>query len=251
MTHDVLAHDDGIVDQQADGQRKREQRHRVDREVQRPHGKERRDDRHRQRQAGDDGRPPRIQEQVDDRDREDGAQHDGELHVVQRLADAARVVAREPKAHVLRQRPFDFGDDRLDAVCDRDRIGAGDLENLDGERRHVAEQRRRPTFGDGVDHATHVANTDRGTVAHRNDDLAESARVGDAPGHADAAFAVALADASGGDFLILAGKRGRDDIWRQPEAAQRHGDPVPRDSRLAAPLSVTPPTPSTARSADG
>ena len=47
-----------------------------------------RDDRDRQREPGDDRRSPRVQEQVDDRDREDGAEHEGQLHVGERLANA-------------------------------------------------------------------------------------------------------------------------------------------------------------------
>ena len=52
-----------------------------------------RDDRDRQREPGDDRRAPRVQEQVDDHDREQRAEHDGDLHVGERLADAPRVVA--------------------------------------------------------------------------------------------------------------------------------------------------------------
>ena len=44
VAHDVLAHHDGVVDQQADRERQRQQRHGVHREVEHPHDEERRDD---------------------------------------------------------------------------------------------------------------------------------------------------------------------------------------------------------------
>ena len=49
VAHDVLAHDDRVVDQQADAQRQRHHRHEVQREAERVDGDERRD--HRDRQA--------------------------------------------------------------------------------------------------------------------------------------------------------------------------------------------------------
>jgi hypothetical protein len=45
VAHDVLAHDDGVVDQHADGQRQAQQAHEVEREAAQPHGDERRDHR--------------------------------------------------------------------------------------------------------------------------------------------------------------------------------------------------------------
>ena len=51
VAHDVLAHDDRVVDQQADAQRQRHQRQEVEREAERVQRDERRDDRDRQREA--------------------------------------------------------------------------------------------------------------------------------------------------------------------------------------------------------
>ena len=51
VAHDVLAHDDRVVDQQADAQRQRHQRHEVEREAERVERDERRDHGDRQRQA--------------------------------------------------------------------------------------------------------------------------------------------------------------------------------------------------------
>jgi hypothetical protein len=58
MAHDVLAHHDGVVDQQADAQAQRHHGHEVQREAEGIHGDEAADHRDRQRQPGDDGAAP-------------------------------------------------------------------------------------------------------------------------------------------------------------------------------------------------
>jgi hypothetical protein len=55
VAHDVLAHHDRVVDQQAHAQAQRHQRDGVDREAEHVHEQEGADQRDRQRQAGDDG----------------------------------------------------------------------------------------------------------------------------------------------------------------------------------------------------
>jgi hypothetical protein len=63
VADDVLAHHDGVVDQQADAQAERHHRHEVDREAEQVDCDERRNDRDRQRQAGDDRAAPAVQEE--------------------------------------------------------------------------------------------------------------------------------------------------------------------------------------------
>ena len=89
---DVLAHDDGVVDQDADRERQAEQRHRVQREAERQHGDERREHRDRQRQTGDDRRAPRVEEQ----------EHDE--HGEQRALDAAPPRRCRPSSRRARRR---------------------------------------------------------------------------------------------------------------------------------------------------
>jgi hypothetical protein len=55
VAHDVLAHHDGVVDQQAHAQAQRHQRDHVDGEAEQVHEQEGADERDRQRQPGDDG----------------------------------------------------------------------------------------------------------------------------------------------------------------------------------------------------
>ena len=63
VADDVLDHHDGVVDDEAGADRQRHQRQVVEREAAEPHHAEGRDQRQRQRHAGDDGGADRAQEQ--------------------------------------------------------------------------------------------------------------------------------------------------------------------------------------------
>ena len=71
VADDVFEHDDGVVDHEADRERQRHQRKIVDAVVEQIHHRERADDRHRHRHAGDDRRRQLPQEQEDHQDRPD------------------------------------------------------------------------------------------------------------------------------------------------------------------------------------
>ena len=103
VAHDVLAHHDGVVDQQADGQRQPHQREDVQREAQGAHDDERADDGDRQRQPRDHRAAPAIQEQEDDEDGEEAAEHQRDLHVVHRVADEGGAVHHRAQADVRGQ----------------------------------------------------------------------------------------------------------------------------------------------------
>ena len=62
VAHDVLDHDDGVVDHEAGADGQRHQRQVVEREAAEPHHAEGRDQRQRQRHAGDDGGADGAQE---------------------------------------------------------------------------------------------------------------------------------------------------------------------------------------------
>ena len=64
--HDVLEHDDGVVDDEAGGEHQREQGQDVDREADQVDRGERADQRHRDGQRRDQRRAPVAQEEVDD-----------------------------------------------------------------------------------------------------------------------------------------------------------------------------------------
>ena len=100
---DVLAHHDRVVDQQADRQRQRHQGHGVERHAREVHDDERGDDRDGQREAGDHGRAPRVQEAEHDQDGQQRADHQGLLDVAHRLADRDRSVPDDLDAGALGQ----------------------------------------------------------------------------------------------------------------------------------------------------
>ena len=208
MAHDVFAHDDGVVDQQPDRERQRQQRHGVDGEAERPHGKERRDDRDREREPSDYGRAPGVQKQIDDHYREDRADTNGDLHVLERCANAARVVAGGTQHDVAGQLPLDVGEHGLHVVGDLHGVRSGNLQDVDGERHRVFVERGTAPFGDRVEHAAHVAHADRRAVAHGDDEIAKRHGIRHAAGDAHSAFGVALLDAACGYFAVLAVERG-------------------------------------------
>ena len=85
VADDVLPDDDGVVDQQADGQGQGHQGHHVERHAQEVHDDEGGDDRDRQGQAGDDRGAPGVEEAEDDEDRQDPAEDQGLLDVLARI----------------------------------------------------------------------------------------------------------------------------------------------------------------------
>ena len=89
---DVLQHDDGVVDDEADAERQRHERQVVEAVVEEVHHGERADDRRRQREARDDRRRNVPQEDEDDQDDEADRQDERELDVVNRVADGHRSI---------------------------------------------------------------------------------------------------------------------------------------------------------------
>ena len=84
---DVLQHDDGIVDHQAYRQGQAEQRDIVDAEIEQIHRPERGDQRDRNRKSWNDGGGDPPQEQEDHHDDERDRQQQGELHIVDGIAN--------------------------------------------------------------------------------------------------------------------------------------------------------------------
>jgi hypothetical protein len=95
VAHDVFAHHDRVVDQQADAQRQRHQGQEIEREAEELHRDEAGHHRDRQRQAGDDGAAPRVQEQEHDQHGQQRAFDDGALDVVELALHARRLVFQD------------------------------------------------------------------------------------------------------------------------------------------------------------
>ena len=82
VLEDVFAHDDRVVDEEADGQRQAEQRHHVQRVAEHVHDEERGDDAGRQRDGADERRAQIEHEDQDDEDGHGAAEDDVELDLV-------------------------------------------------------------------------------------------------------------------------------------------------------------------------
>jgi hypothetical protein len=87
MAHNVLAHHDGVVNQQAHAQAQRHQRDHIDGKAKRMHEGESANDGNGQRQPRDDGGAPGVQEQKHNQHRENGSLYERSAHVVHGHAD--------------------------------------------------------------------------------------------------------------------------------------------------------------------
>ena len=84
VAHDVLEHHDGVVHHEADRERERHQRQVVEAVAEQVHHREGADERHRQREARDDGGREVPQEEEDHQHDEHEREQQRELHVVHR-----------------------------------------------------------------------------------------------------------------------------------------------------------------------
>ena len=159
VAHDVLDLDDGVVDENAGGQRDGEEADEVERESQNVHRPERREDRQRQRDRGDDGGPDVAQEQQHDDDGENGAFEQGR--------DRRLVIALGEFHRGVDQLEVDVGMgdlQRVDALLHGggDHHVAGALRALDAERHHrlAVEAGEGAAVGDGVGDGAEIVEAD-------------------------------------------------------------------------------------------
>ena len=177
VAHDVLEHDDGVIDDEADAERNRHQREIVERVVEHPHDGEGADDRHGQREARDDRRGEVAQEQENHQhDQEDGEQQ-RELHVVDRGANRFGIVAE--RADVQRGRHFrlERGNQAHHVVDDLHGVGPG----LTLDREHDRWLAVGPSGGlvvlHAVEHPTNVVEAHRRAVLIRDDQRSVGGRI--------------------------------------------------------------------------
>ena len=144
---DVLDHDDGVVDDDADREHQAEQAERVDGEAEQVHHREGADDRHRHGEQRNDRGAPGLQEQ-------DHHQHHQRDRLQQRVDDGLDRGAHELGrvvddlvGHALRHVLLDLGHGGADVVGNLQRVGAGRLEDRDRHRLLVVEQRAQAVFG--------------------------------------------------------------------------------------------------------
>ncbi len=139
MAVDVLQHDDGVVDDEPDGEHERQQGQRVDGEAEDVHQRERADQRDRDGDERDQRGAERAQEQEDDEDDEDDGLADRLVNILDRLGDEHRLVVGDPHLHAVGQRGGDARQHLLDFLRHVERIGGGLLDHAKRDGRLAVE----------------------------------------------------------------------------------------------------------------
>ncbi len=208
---DVLDHDDGVVDQNADGEDEREHRHAVDGELQDIGDRQRHQQHGRNGDQHDDRRPRAHGDEGEHRHQ---GRHDEQLEDQPRhlLVGGGTVVARDGDGdvgrneHTLHRRQF--GIERLGDV---DAVGAPLLGDGDGDRRQGDEGAvglAQRGVDDGLDLALaltddgDVAQEDRLVLHHRHDEVADVAGMGQEVAGEDVEPTTAFDDVTGGHALV-------------------------------------------------
>ena len=132
---DVLHHDDGVVDDEADRDGQRHQRKIVEAESEQVHGRGGAEQRERHDDARDQRHAQIAQEQQDHQHHEDDRQPERELDVVDRSADGLGAVGQDVDGHVRRDHRLKPRQRLLDAVDGLDDVGAGLLGDDQQDRR--------------------------------------------------------------------------------------------------------------------
>src|SRR6266498_3208863 len=97
VAHDVLQHDDGIVDDEADGESQRHKRQVVEAIIEQVHDGKGADDGHGQRQARNDSRRHIAQEKKDDEDNQPDRANESELDVMHRFTNRLSAVEKHSR----------------------------------------------------------------------------------------------------------------------------------------------------------
>jgi hypothetical protein len=161
---DVLDHDDGVVHDEPGRDRQRHQREVVEAVAQHQHHAERRDQRQRHRDAGDDRRPQRAQEQVDDRHHQAHRQEQGELDVAHRRAHSLRAVRQDRHLDPLGQRSLQAGQQVFDPLGDLDQVRPRLALHVQDDRRVLVGPARQLGVFNPVQHLGDVGEPHRGAV---------------------------------------------------------------------------------------
>ena len=134
MPVDVLHHDDGIVDHQADGQHQRQQRQQIDRIAERQQHEHHADQRQRNGDDGNDGRAQVAQKQKDHHDHDQPGLDQRGLHLLDGRFDELGRVIGDRRLHARRQLALDIGERIAHLGDDGQRVGRRRGEHADEHR---------------------------------------------------------------------------------------------------------------------
>jgi hypothetical protein len=232
MAIDVLQHDDGVVDDEADRDGEAHQREIVDAEAEHVHHRESADQGERHGDAGNDRRPEIAQEEEDHHDDETDGQRQGELHVVHRGADRRRPVGQDIDLDHRRDRGLQPRQRRLDAVDRLQHVGPGLLEH--------GEQDAAPIIGPGgepgvlrpVHGPTDIADAHGSAVLVGDDDVVPGIRREDLVVVVDREIALVAIDAAGRAVDRRGGDHRRHVVEGEAERGELGGIDLHPDRRL-------------------
>ena len=159
VADDILADDNGIVNEKADRQREGHEGHDVEGHAQSVHDNERGDDRNRQGDAGDDGGAPGVDEAEDDDDGEDAADEESLLDVGKGFAGHDRAVPHQAQDDAGGEFRLDFLHHLL-AVDQGDLIGAGLFVDIEADGRGAIDEGEATFLFDPVGHRGDLAQGD-------------------------------------------------------------------------------------------
>ncbi|MNS13689.1 hypothetical protein D3C72_452880 [compost metagenome] len=266
---DVLDHDDGVIDHQADGQNQGQQGQQVQRETERrqnDEGRQQADGRHHRR---DDRRPQTAQEDEVDQGHQSHRNTDGDPDLVDGVRGEDRVVGPDLQRGARRQGRFDLLHQGACALGDGQVVGLSLAGDGQADLIDAVAAEQAPRLGRGLLDPGDVAQArDIGRVAHKGPghaighgggrrrqraralrarrrrsrttradrQLGEVGwpRIG--AGHANGVVLLRRLQRAGGQFDVLIGQGRLDVIDRQP--ARSHGAGVQPDTHGIALLAV-------------
>jgi hypothetical protein len=173
VAHDVLRHDDRVVDDEAGRDRQRHQREVVEAVVEQPHRTERPDQRDRHGDAGDGGGPRRAEKDGHDEDDEAHGQEERVFDVGDGSADRGGAILRDGHLEGGGDHRAELGQDGLDALDRREDVRAWLAADDHHDRALGVEPGRRATVLDVVEDVGHIAQPHDGTVFFAEDEIAE------------------------------------------------------------------------------
>ncbi len=234
---DVLADDDGVVDEQADRQREAEERHHVQREAEHVHQEEGGDDAGREGEGADDRRPEIEHEDQDDQDGHRPAEDDGDLHLVGVLADELRLIDDQLGAGALREGLLHRRELLHHVVGDGHGVAAGLLDDLEGHGLFAVGADAGAHLGPAVLDRAEVAQAHRRAVLRRGDhELADGGDGAELADGADADLSRLLVEMAGGDGEVVDAEHLDDGLGREAERVEAGPLEVDLDLAIGAAL---------------
>ena len=172
VTGDILDHDDGIVHDEAGGDRQGHEREIVQAEAEQIHDGESADEGERNREAGNDGGGDVAQKNEDDQDDQNHRQGELALDIADRGPDGVGPVGQDIEVDRGREGTAQDRKEPADALHHLDDVGPGLALDIEDDRRGGADPGGQLGVFRRVLHRGHIGQPDRGAVAIGDDQAA-------------------------------------------------------------------------------